>query len=103
MTGSHVVLDGSITASMLDFEANAIQPAYFSAKRGTLALSDLSSFLFLAKSGFHCEKDRVYGGFLCGVDISSLSLLFYCPLQIEPANAYRVSRTQTTSQLLSSR
>ena len=63
MTGFHEVLDGSITASMLDFKANAIQPAYFSAKREILALSNLSSFLSLAKSVFHCGKDQVSEGF----------------------------------------
>ena len=72
MTGSHVVLDGSITASMLDFEANAIQPAYFSAKRGTPALSSLSSFLSLAESVFHCEKDQASEGFLYDEDTLDL-------------------------------
>ena len=57
--GFHVVLDGSITASMLDFEADAIQLAYFDAKTGILALSNPSSFLSLAKSGFHYGTDQV--------------------------------------------
>ena len=63
LTDFHVVLNGSITASMLDFEANAIQPAYFSAKIGIQALLSLSSFLSLAKSGFRCGTDRVSEGF----------------------------------------
>ena len=72
MTGFHVVLDGLITASKLDFKANAIQRAYFSAKRGTLALSNLSSFLSLAESVFHCEKDQASEGFLYDEDTSNL-------------------------------
>ena len=72
MTGFHVVLDGSITTSMLDFEASAIRPAYFSAKIGILALSNPSSFLSLAKSVFHCEIDQASEGFLYGEDILDL-------------------------------